>query len=114
MWHCVVSTLNELIAYNEEEGRASSTVNITERRVLIQPGIHYVNKSTHSLWYGKRASTLNITGSSVNDVSIFCCNVSFNFQFSESTNITINNIHFKNSQGVIAGQFLIKPRLLLD
>ena len=113
-WHCVVSTLNELIAYNEDEfnkeGRASSTVNIAERRVLLQPGIHHVSKSTHSLWSGKRASTLNITGSSVNDVTIFC-NVSFNFQFSESTNITINNIHFKNCRGVIAGHYSYKATL---
>ena len=99
MWHyCIVSTLNELIDYDEDNlrrvGVASSS--IIERVVLFQPGIHYVNKSGQ--WSGKPALILNITGSSVDDVTIVC-KASFNFQFSESENITINNIHFKNCFG---------------
>ena len=45
-WHCIVSTLNELIDYNDDQlskiGKSSSIVKVNKREVLFQPGAHYV------------------------------------------------------------------------
>ena len=99
-WHCNVGTLNELIAYNDDQfskiGKSKSIVRVNQREVLLQPGIHYVNMNAK--WSGKPSTILKFTGSSPGNVTILCKSP-FNFQFSESEHITITNIHFKNCIG---------------